>query len=160
MVCYCRTLVPITLSVRNNIYISTSAPLYYSLYSSNLRLVIDIKRQNLQQSRNHYQPSQRFCFKRTGVMHWTSRGDVSIIELIVYFPALLIAFLVCNHHGFHRASGWIYTLILCLIRIIGSGCQLATYHDESNGLLETTLILELVGISPILFATLGLISRT
>ena len=92
-------------------------------------------------------------------MQLNARGGVSIAELVVYFPSLLLAFIVCQRHGFHRASGWVFTLILCLIRIIGACCQLATYNNQSSGLLEATFILQFVGISPLLYATLGLISR-
>ena len=92
-------------------------------------------------------------------MKFNSRGYVSIAELVVYFPSLIIAVIICSRHGFSRSSGWIYTLVLCLIRIIGACCQIATYHDQSTGLLETAFILDSVGISPLLLATLGLLSR-
>ncbi|KAK4898121.1 hypothetical protein LTR27_004127 [Elasticomyces elasticus] len=92
-------------------------------------------------------------------MTFNGAGGVSVVELIVYFPALVIAIFVCSRHGFGRSSGWIYTMILCLVRIVGACCQLATYKSQSTGLLEADLILESVGISPLLLATLGLLSR-
>jgi hypothetical protein len=88
-----------------------------------------------------------------------AQGGISILELIVYFPALLVATIVCFRHGFGRSSGWIFVLILCLIRIIGACCELATYSSYTKGLLEAVIILEAVGISPLLLATLGLLSR-
>jgi hypothetical protein len=92
-------------------------------------------------------------------MKFAAQEGVSIFELIIYFPAIVIAAIVCSRHGFGRASGWIFTLILCLIRILGSCCQLATYSSETKGLLEAVIILESIGISPLLLATLGLLSR-
>lgn len=92
-------------------------------------------------------------------MKFDSRGGVSIFELIIYLPAIVVAAIVCSRHGFGRSSGWIYTLILCLVRIVGSCCQLATYHSYTEGLLEAVVILESIGISPLLLATLGLLSR-
>ena len=92
-------------------------------------------------------------------MKFNSRGGVSIFELIIYFPALVVATIVCCRHGFNRSSGWLFTLILCLVRIIGACCQLATYHSETEGLLEAVVILDSIGISPLLLATLGLLSR-
>lgn len=92
-------------------------------------------------------------------MKFNSRGGVSILELIIYFPCLIVASIICSRHGFSRSSGWVFTLVLCLIRIIGACCQLATYHDQSSGLLEAAFILDSVGISPLLLATLGLLSR-
>jgi hypothetical protein len=92
-------------------------------------------------------------------MKFNSRGGVSVFELIIYLPAIVIAAIVCSRHGFGRSSGWIYTLILCLVRIVGACCQLATYHSYTEGLLEAVIILESIGISPLLFATIGLLSR-
>ena len=89
----------------------------------------------------------------------THRGYVSIAELIVYVPALILAFILCARHGFNRASGWIYTIILCLVRVVGSVCQLLTYSNHSDGLLQATLIIDSIGISPLLLATLGMLSR-
>jgi hypothetical protein len=92
-------------------------------------------------------------------MHLNARGGVSIAELFIYTPSLLLAVVVCSRHGFQRSSGWIFTLILCLVRIVGASCQLATYHGESSGLVKAAVILDSVGVSPLLLATLGLLSR-
>jgi hypothetical protein len=92
-------------------------------------------------------------------MTFDSRGWVSIAELIVFIPSLLLAIFICSRHGFHRSSGWLYTLILCVVRIAGAVCQLLTYHDTSTGLLTATLIIDSIGLSPLLLATLGLLSR-
>jgi hypothetical protein len=86
-------------------------------------------------------------------------GIVSVVELVFYLPCLLGAIFICSRHGFTRSSGWIYTLILCLVRIVGSACYLAALSSPTQGLLEATLIMEFIGISPLLFATLGLLSR-
>ena len=92
-------------------------------------------------------------------MKFNSRGGVSIFELVVYFPALAVAAVVCGRHGFGRSAGWVFTLILCLVRLVGACCQLATYHSETKGLIEAVLIVDSVGISPLLLATLGILSR-
>jgi len=92
-------------------------------------------------------------------MKFNSAGGVSVFELIIYFPALILAAIVCSRHGFGRSSGFVFTLILCLVRIIGACCQLATYSSNSVGLEEAVIILDSIGISPLLLATLGLLSR-
>lgn len=84
---------------------------------------------------------------------------VSIVEVIIYVPALLAAISICFRHGMHRASGWIYIVILCIVRIAGAICQLLTYKDHSQGLLQAMVIIDSIGISPLLLATLGIISR-
>ncbi|KAK7417299.1 hypothetical protein QQZ08_011679 [Neonectria magnoliae] len=87
------------------------------------------------------------------------RGYVSIAELVVYIPALVLAFIVCSRYGFNRTLGWVFTVILCLVRIIGSICQLVTYGNHSTGLLQATIIIDSIGISPLLLSTLGMLSR-
>lgn len=88
-----------------------------------------------------------------------SRGVLSVVELIFYLPCFFGAIYICSRHGFTRSSGWIYTLLLCLVRIVGAACYLVSLNNPSQNLLEATLILEFIGISPLLFATLGLLSR-
>ncbi|KAF2423793.1 hypothetical protein EJ08DRAFT_423000 [Tothia fuscella] len=92
-------------------------------------------------------------------MHLDSQGAVSIVELIVYFPAITASAIICSRHGFTRSSGWVYTFILCLVRILGAICQLVTYSDHSSGLIKAVIIIDSIGISPLLLATLGMLSR-
>src|ERR1700759_4535689 len=92
-------------------------------------------------------------------MTFDSRGWVSVVELVVFIPSLIVSLIICSRHGFHRSSGWIYTLILCIVRIAGAISQLLTYHDTSTSLLKTTLIIDSIGLSPLLLATLGMLSR-
>lgn len=91
-------------------------------------------------------------------MHFDGRGGISILELCIYLPLSIIAVIVCKRHGFGRSSGWIFTLLLCVIRVLGACCQLATYQHPSRGLFEVVLILSSVGLSPLLLATLGLLT--
>lgn len=92
-------------------------------------------------------------------MHLDSHGYVSIVELIVYIPCLILAFVVCLRHGFKRSSGWIFILILSAIRIAGAICQLLTYNNPTEGLIKATLIIDSIGIAPLLLAVLGVLSR-
>lgn len=92
-------------------------------------------------------------------MHFDANGIVSVVELVVYIPAIVISFIVCARHGFSRTAGWLYTLILCLVRIVGAVCQLLSYTSSSTGIIEATIIVDSIGLSPLLLATLGLLSR-
>lgn len=84
---------------------------------------------------------------------------VSIVELIIYIPTFLLAFFLMFRLGLTKTSAWIYTIVLCLLRIIGSILQLISINNPSQGLDEGVLICEFVGLSPLLFTTLGLLSR-
>ncbi|KAH7386926.1 hypothetical protein DE146DRAFT_702011 [Phaeosphaeria sp. MPI-PUGE-AT-0046c] len=84
-----------------------------------------------------------------------ARDIVAAVELIFYIPTAILAVIVCLSHGFNRSSGWIYTLILCTVRIAGAVCQFI----KSSDLVETKIIIDSIGLSPLLLATLGLLSR-
>jgi hypothetical protein len=91
------------------------------------------------------------------MMH--DREIVSIIELAFYIPTVFAAVATCVRHGFHRRNGWVFTLILCIVRIVGAICQICSEHDESDGLITATIIIDSIGLSPLLLATLGMLSR-
>ncbi|KAF1937187.1 hypothetical protein EJ02DRAFT_458942 [Clathrospora elynae] len=94
---------------------------------------------------------------RSPMMH--ARDIVAAIEIAVYIPAAILAVIICVRHGFNRSSGWIYMLILCIVRIAGAVCQFLSRQDHSNGLIEAKIIIDSIGLSPLLLATLGLLSR-
>jgi len=90
----------------------------------------------------------------------TYHNGVSITEIVVYVPCLLIAILVSIRHGFGRNSGFIFLIVFCLARIIGPCMQLATISQPKNTSLYTgSAILQNVGFSPLELASLGLLSR-
>ena len=119
------------------------------------------------QSRTHSNPLQTISFciisayasSYFSIMHLDKHGYVSIVELIVFIPCLVLGFVVCLRHGFKRTSGWIFILILSVIRIAGAICQLLTYDNPTEGLIKATLILDSIGIAPLLLAVLGVLFR-
>lgn len=89
-----------------------------------------------------------------------SNGWLSVGEICVYVPLSFAAAAVCIRHGFSRSSGWIFTLVLCTVRILGAIFQLLTYSNPGDTtFIQGALILDSVGLSPLLLATLGLLSR-
>jgi hypothetical protein len=88
-----------------------------------------------------------------------SRDINAIIELVFYIPTTILSIITCFRHGFHRSSGWIYTLILCQVRIAGAVCQIVSRSNHSSGLIQATIIIDSIGLSPLLFATLGMLGR-
>jgi hypothetical protein len=88
------------------------------------------------------------------------REGVSIGEIAIYSPALLVATYLSVRHGFGRSAGWMFLIIFCLARIIGAAMQLATITAPSSISLYTGYaILQNIGLSPLMLATLGLLSR-
>ena len=88
------------------------------------------------------------------------RNGLSIAELAVFAPALVVAILLGFRHGFGKSSGWYFLILLSLARIIGSSMELATINDPANVSLYTgAAVLQTIGISPLILATLGLLNR-
>lgn len=87
------------------------------------------------------------------------RDGVSILKLIIYLPYLFASIFVCFRQGFMKGSGWIYLSIFCLIRIIGASAQLASINSQSTTPYTIAAICDAIGLSPLLLASLGLISR-
>ena len=85
---------------------------------------------------------------------------VAIAELVVYVPTALLTVWVVFRHGIHKQLGWIYLAIFSIIRIVGSVMEIKSSHSpaDSND-QEWALILQSVGLSPLLLSTLGLLKR-
>ncbi|XWW97009.1 hypothetical protein V2A60_004989 [Cordyceps javanica] len=92
-------------------------------------------------------------------MKLDSAACVAVVELVVFVPALVASIIVCARHGFARSAGWIYTSLLCVVRIGGAVCQLIARDHPSQGVITAALIFDSIGLSPLLLATLGLITR-
>ncbi len=109
----------------------------------------------------------------------TSKGGLAIAELVFLYvdlleisgpltltfvhsaPALIVAIFILFRHGFRRQLGWIYLVLLSLLRIIGASVVLymESTGDESTSLYVTAAITSAVGTAPLLLLLLGVLSR-
>jgi hypothetical protein len=81
-------------------------------------------------------------------------------ELVVYIPVFFLTLIVVFRHGFKREMGWIYLAIFCIVRIVGAIFKIeASHHPDSKTDIEWATILQSVGLSPLLMASLGLLKR-
>lgn len=88
------------------------------------------------------------------------RHGISILEIVVYCPTLFLAVWMVLRHGFKKSAGWYFFVMFCLARIIGAACYLATIQDPSNvSLYITWAVCTSLGLSPLILACVGLISR-
>ncbi|RDL39713.1 Uncharacterized protein BP5553_04053 [Venustampulla echinocandica] len=93
-------------------------------------------------------------------MTLTYRDGLAIFEIAAYVPCLIVAVFLLVRHGFGRSAGWYFLVAFSLSRIIGGSLELATINDPTNiGLYTGSAILTNVGFSPLMLATLGLLSR-
>ncbi|KAF2157307.1 hypothetical protein K461DRAFT_273461 [Myriangium duriaei CBS 260.36] len=85
---------------------------------------------------------------------------LDIVELVYYVPVLFISAFVCFKHGFTRSSGYLYLVILSLLRLIGASTGIAAVQHPSNtNLLIASIVCSGIGLSPLLLALLGFTDR-
>ncbi|KAH9836536.1 uncharacterized protein C8Q71DRAFT_758388 [Rhodofomes roseus] len=89
-------------------------------------------------------------------IHLDPRGDIAIAEIIVYLPVLVVSGILVARHGVARKAGWIFLLILSLVRIIGGATAVAAEQNPSDKTLDiVSATLTSAGVSPLLLATIG-----
>ncbi|KAF3398041.1 hypothetical protein F1880_006112 [Penicillium rolfsii] len=90
----------------------------------------------------------------------TYRHGISILELIIYFPSLFLSIFLVIRHGLRTNSGFLFLTTFALARIVGACCDLATISNPSSVSLYTAAaICSSVGLSPLMLACTGLLSR-
>lgn len=94
-------------------------------------------------------------------MTLNSAGDLAIVELVYYVPAFLIATFVGFKHGFGRAAGFLFLVILSAIRIVGSALEIAAEEETnpSTALFAWSAILSSLGLTFLINAELGILKR-
>ncbi|TKX23879.1 hypothetical protein C1H76_3817 [Elsinoe australis] len=86
----------------------------------------------------------------------TAREVLDIIELVYYTPILFISIFVCFKHGFKRSEGWLFLIILSLLRLIGAGTGVAAVSNPGNkSLIACSIVCAGIGLSPLLLALVG-----
>jgi hypothetical protein len=89
----------------------------------------------------------------------TAEG-IAYSELVVYIPIFLLTAIIIFRHGFQKQLGWIYLTIFCAVRIAGAIFEIKREHSPTNKTdIEWAEILQSVGLSPLLMASLGLLKR-
>ncbi|GAM42722.1 hypothetical protein TCE0_044r16966 [Talaromyces pinophilus] len=88
------------------------------------------------------------------------RQGLSILEMIVYIPALFMALFMGFRHGFGRQAGWYFFILFSLARLIGNGCYLGTINNPTNiNLYIAYAVCNSVGLSPLLLGLLAGLAR-
>jgi hypothetical protein len=90
---------------------------------------------------------------------FTYPDGLAVWRLIFYTVALIGSIAVSWRHGFGKNSGWIYLAIFCIIKIVNGSAQLATLSTSNSSAAVTAAVTGFLGLSPLLLATLGLLSR-
>ncbi|KAH7129091.1 hypothetical protein EDB81DRAFT_871749 [Dactylonectria macrodidyma] len=91
--------------------------------------------------------------------HVSLTDGLAIWQLIYYVGALCCSLWVSAHHGFMKSSGWVFLTIFSIIRIVSCSAQIATITVHSDTPVTIAVITGFFGLSPLLLATLGIVSR-
>ena len=90
----------------------------------------------------------------------SQREAIDIAVLVIYILLLPLSLFVVFRHGFSRSVGFLYLCVFCGIRIASSIMGIISQNNQSS---QTDLVwagvLGSVGISPLLLASFGLVSR-
>lgn len=96
---------------------------------------------------------------RNSMAHVTLSDGLAIWQLVYYVVTLICSIFVSFRHGLARSSGWIFLTIFSIIRVVGCSAQIATITATSDTAETIATILGFLGLSPLLLATLGILSR-
>jgi len=85
------------------------------------------------------------------------RGDISVVEIIIYIPVLIVGVILVMRHGFSKKAGWVFLVILSLMRLVGGVTHVLseTTDPDSTDLIIAYSVCEMSGTSPLLLASLG-----
>lgn len=90
----------------------------------------------------------------------TYSDGVAIYQLCFYVLALPMTILIVFRHGLMKSFGWTFLGIFCLMRIIGDAARLDLInHPDSSDAYTVYFICSVLGFSPLLLSSLGLIGR-
>ena len=88
------------------------------------------------------------------------RYSIDIAELVIYVILFPLSVFTVFRHGLGKSSGWLYLVIFCGIRIATAALGIVSYkHPTSKDDLVWYSILGGIGISPLLLASKGLLTR-
>jgi len=90
----------------------------------------------------------------------TYHNGVSILQLIIYLPVFFLSGFLVIRHGLRRSSGFFFLNVFAQARIVGTCCDLATIGKPlAMGLYVAAAVCSSIGLSPLLLACAGLLSR-
>ena len=85
---------------------------------------------------------------------------LAIVQVAYFSPALLLSLYVALKHGFGKGEGWLFLIVLSLLRIVGGAAMLYTIsHPTDTTAFKVSGICSAIGLTPLLSATLGFILR-
>lgn len=91
-------------------------------------------------------------------MAWSSKAIPSIVELVIYINLTPVAIYTLYKHRLPSLIGHVFLLAFIILRVIADA--LTIEHRNDAGVDTTAAIVNLVGVSPLLLATVGFIDAS
>ncbi|KAK4694425.1 hypothetical protein P7C71_g3154, partial [Lecanoromycetidae sp. Uapishka_2] len=82
-------------------------------------------------------------------------NPLAIASIVIYVILIQPALYCFWKHGWPGFLGWFYLQVFCLLRIVGNAVELHT--ETGHTVNEKTLIVNNIGLSPLLLATAGIL---
>lgn len=94
-------------------------------------------------------------------MTFTYRDGIAVLQIIAFFPALVLSLVLCFRQGMRAvAACWRFLIILAALRVAGAICQFILINNPGNSSVITAkLTCDLLGIAPLTLAAVGLLQR-
>lgn len=85
---------------------------------------------------------------------------IAAFQLAIWCIYLIVGIYLCTRHGFTRSSGWVFLVLLALVRIIGASMRLATLNDPTNvDLYVGWAVCSGLGLAMLVGLSIGIMSR-
>lgn len=84
---------------------------------------------------------------------------LSIVVIICFLPALVIAGWLCISRGIGKQWGWLYLSILALARVLGGSLQIASESTDLDGLSDAAKFLSTCGLMALILVMLEIIEN-
>lgn len=81
--------------------------------------------------------------------------SLNVIQIIVYAGLLFMGNYNLFHHGKRGILGWLYLVLFCTIRLVAAVIDML--EKKSGSGITVTLIVENIGLSPLMLAILGVL---
>lgn len=85
--------------------------------------------------------------------------SLSIVVILCFLPAAVIAGWLCISHGIGKHWGWLYLLILALARVVGGSLQIASESTGSGGLSNGAMLLSSSGLMALILVMLEIVQK-
>lgn len=87
------------------------------------------------------------------------RAVVSILQLVFFVPAFLVATKLCFKHTWSISGGWYFIFMLSLLRIIGAAFETVAVYKPTTTNWTIAITCSSISLGPLILLCMGLLWR-